>query len=784
MSDLRVPPRSARRLVAGLLLLASALLFWKLRILDLGTDPRIEIGPIDLYIEHVPMAAAAYDALAGGRLPLWNPHQLGGLPFLAVPHVALLYPLHLFSLWVPAETAVEVSFVLHMWLGGVGMALLVRRLRLSALAATAGALTFTWSGWMIFAHVVPTVFAGLAWLPVTIFLIERAIDRERFALVALVPVVACQILVGASEVLVHTLLVAAVWSAARLARRARQEGVLPAARSGLALVGAMALAAALAAPQLLPSLELVAQSGRGGEGMSFEAAARGAIPPAPFLAGALGMSGLVTVGFLPFLALPLLLGPRPEQGRSIELLALGIAALGALLVFGGVVYEAYHALPGIGALFRRPVKFLDVHAFGQALLAAVAIARLEGVVERARGDHIRSAALWAAALVAGAAAIAAGLAASPPSGLAASPPSGLVASSVNAAGTWTAALALLIAFAALPAGRARAGVLVLLVGLQGACLFLGSGATHVRPVERPGIFHRQDALLADLRRRVGHQRVYLSDAFLADPALTPKQGTLAGLRVATDYEPLATRRSQRFFDLVTPGDQQRRMNPFAGVYALRPGSRFALLDLAATRLYVMGAREPTTRWMLARPARFRAVAAGPGWQVLERPSALPRAYLAADFVVHEDEASLRAALAAPGFDPRGPVLLEAAPSFRPASNAEAAPGRVEFLRDEAETVALEVTAPGPRLLVLADTDYPGWRAFVDDEEVPILRANDLFRAVEVGGGTHTVRFVYAPSTWRWGLGLGAAAAGALVLWAVLEGRSRPASRRRITSPSP
>ena len=48
------------------------------------------------------------------------------------------------------------------------------------------------------------------------------------------------------------------------------------------------------------------------------------------------------------------------------------------------------------------------------------------------------------------------------------------------------------------------------------------------------------------------------------------------------------------------------------------------------------------------------------------------------------------------------------------------------------------------LLVLHDTYYPGWIAEVDGKSAPILRADILFRAVELPPGTHRVTFRFAP----------------------------------------
>jgi uncharacterized membrane protein YfhO len=49
--------------------------------------------------------------------------------------------------------------------------------------------------------------------------------------------------------------------------------------------------------------------------------------------------------------------------------------------------------------------------------------------------------------------------------------------------------------------------------------------------------------------------------------------------------------------------------------------------------------------------------------------------------------------------------------------------------------------------------YPGWRAWVNDREVQVLRANYLFRAVELPVGTQRVRLLYDPMSFKVGVGL-------------------------------
>lgn len=73
--------------------------------------------------------------------------------------------------------------------------------------------------------------------------------------------------------------------------------------------------------------------------------------------------------------------------------------------------------------------------------------------------------------------------------------------------------------------------------------------------------------------------------------------------------------------------------------------------------------------------------------------------------------------------------------------------------------------PGPRILFNADADYPGWRATLDGKRVPILRANDVFKAVAVPAGSHTVRFEFTLPRARlgWTVSIVSGLATALIL---------------------
>ena len=112
-----------------------------------------------------------------------------------------------------------------------------------------------------------------------------------------------------------------------------------------------------------------------------------------------------------------------------------------------------------------------------------------------------------------------------------------------------------------------------------------------------------------------------------------------------------------------------------------------------------------------------------------------------------DASALKAPLAVSATAP--PVVATAAPT---------AAGGVRITSYADNVVTLAVDAPVPGVVVLHDLAYPGWTVAVDGTPAPLLRANILFRGVEVPAGAQTVRFTFDPLSFA---NLTAAASGLL-----------------------
>ena len=156
--------------------------------------------------------------------------------------------------------------------------------------------------------------------------------------------------------------------------------------------------------------------------------------------------------------------------------------------------------------------------------------------------------------------------------------------------------------------------------------------------------------------------------------------------------------------------------------------------------------------------------AGNRWRWERSDSAFPRAYFAPGpilvsegegdtLLAHEQDALARLI----GIDARAAVLLHgraAEAALAALSNAGQTafePYRpVPIASRTAHRLAVDVTLDRPGILVLNEPFFPGWRALDGAREIPVLRANVLFRALVLTPGEHHLALEFAPAPWRVG----------------------------------
>jgi len=213
-----------------------------------------------------------------------------------------------------------------------------------------------------------------------------------------------------------------------------------------------------------------------------------------------------------------------------------------------------------------------------------------------------------------------------------------------------------------------------------------------------------------------------------------------------------------------------------------------LLDLLSVR-YVLTDRART----IDRPG-YTLVYDGEV-RIYRNEDALPRAFLVPEAVVVPN--SRERATVLRQLDPRQRVVLEEAPTGVVQGGSAGDLGKVVGFEDGANEVLITVEASRPCYLVLADSYFPGWVAFIRpvdavepelaEQSLHIYRADGNFRAVEVPAGHWVIRFKYSPPLVKYGfflsfLSFSVLALGlALKLWEWLGPRmSETSTVHRIT----
>jgi len=700
----------------------------------------------DLNFDWYLRVEAVARAVRDGSLPLWDSGIGFGQPLLADPGTQVLYPATWLGLALPRATGYTAFVVLHLVLTAVGCSRLARSLGAGSVGATAAALLWTLSGPMQSAVNLRQHLAGAAWMPWVLLAADRTARAPgRRSALALTAVLAAQILAGSADVCAMTWALGASWVTLRWVqvRRRRRQRRAP-VRGALACAAAAAVAAGLTAIVWWPAADVLSRSQR--RDLPEDIRTAWSVPPAgllrlavpldparvphdagtwrslyggsrpPFLASLyLGVVALVVAGVS--------LAWKRARWRAALLLAGSAGALAAAMGPQGPVYPLLMALVPPLRIFRFPSKLTLVAALlvSMAVGLGLAASLLSVLVGRRYGPADAS---TVAALLA------------------------ITAATILALAAW---------------GRIRPDLVATVVAALAVADLVGAHA-RLSPTAQSSLLLDPPPLVAHVDRGEG-RRLYVYDYH----SLPGTSERLLGRPHPYSYVTPPAGWDRRVFIMVAL--RLYLLPPFAGLYGLEGSYDFDLRGLypadlndltfflrrtegqpAHARLLRMGAvgtvvslhdggfGDPVATLVSLFPEPIRV------WRV---PGALPRSWVVG-CARQADGSPAFAALLDPGFDPAGEVILPEPVSW----GSRCGPaGTSRFRMPWSDRVRLEVEAERAGYVVLADAFDPGWRATVDGEAAPLLRANVAFRAVAVPAGRHVIEMVYRPRAVSLGLAL-------------------------------
>ncbi|MDO8551066.1 MAG: YfhO family protein [bacterium] len=701
----------------------------------------------DLMTLNYPLKELLAQSLREGSLPFWTTLIGNGTPILAESQIGALYPFHLLLFrFLPTMTAFNLNLFLHFMLAALGTYLFTRiSLKLSPFACVLGALAFTFSGFMITRIHQTNIVLVVSWLPIIFLLIERIVTRQKILFAFFLALAfAFQILAGYFEMFYYSLLGGALFALLLLLSH-------PSTRSGqgksvLLLVFSLILALGLTAPQTLSTWEMTKYSIRS-QGLTIESAASDTWPLQTFayfinprawdiytpnqsykpsdettvslrdLYGYIGFIPLV----LAFSAVFFLFKKKSVMIFLILLFSALILSLGRSTQLFTIFWDT---IPGI-KFFRFPTKWLFFIEFTLAVLAAHGFEEVLKKVSKV---------------------------------------SQVPKVSQGVVGWLVGGAILLIVF---------------------ADLYFNNRPLQLRAdsnfIEAPKVVGEIKKGLSE-----GNYRFYSHGTNNMDPAtmkdgdlqkefmniLPPDTNILYGLPSNREWYTLFLTRQRELTRLNT------RLDPETGVLSIPPemkksldlqGVKYLLSDLEINDQGLVLVKElPLSKqvnhlaYMMNGPEMRTARIPVEKTYVYENEDVIPRAFWVdkARVMKGKTEDQMLATVLGDDLDLRSEVILEEKPVDISQMEGEGQ-GKAEITNYKEQSVGIETSSQKPGFLVLTDTYYPGWKATLwkmengewrmENNELKIYRGDFAFRAVQVPGGKHLIKFTFEPTYWKLGL---------------------------------
>lgn len=669
--------------------------------------------------------AYQYDRLASGEIPLWNPYNNAGLPFVADTQSAAFYPPRLLTITLSAVfgdgwtyNSLQLEVILHLLAYSLFMYAFVRRLIraqpwISASSGFAAAIISAYGGFMTgYPPLQLAILESATWLPLALLGILEATRGEKpfWSWLGLTGMA-----LGLGWMAGHpqtawfsTYLIIAYWTYRLYLSRGRIN--VRFWLTGGIIIGMVT--AGIYAVQLLPGLEYLSQTAR--SGLSFDE--KGGGFPYQDIAQLLfpGVMSLWSPLFVGVTGLALaILG---LTGIMRERVFWGLVALAALVFsFGAnsaLFHAAYNFLPGLN-FFRGQERAAFVFSLSLSVLAGLGVHALllhehENFAQRVRRGAAALLTLCASAF--GALFII-------------WPGNPEAYESILNAAAFSSFIALLLGMTAVAVlCNPRPAITILLLALITFELFsINIDNTSWEPIpatNRPIMF------TPPLVERVQQDddlpfRIDAGFGGMYDHGNAGSRYNIAEMR---GISPLF---------LEGPHAIIQRESPVEAAWEIF-AVRYVFTDAEELRI-------PSE--IIARDYPTQAV-----YNLHRLDDARPFAHLAYDYVLVEDDAAARELLHDVDFDLRTTIILDREPGIDLSSESpEETESGAEIIEYAPERFTVTVTTSTPAILSLSHVDYPGWRAQSQEGEyLEILRAYGSLTAIALPPGEHTITFSYRP----------------------------------------
>jgi uncharacterized membrane protein YfhO len=757
----------------------------------------------DMYAFYYPRQLFASECIKNGFLPLWNPHLASGVPFLANLQSSVFYPVSLIYYLLPFEWGFKYFIVLHYFLAGLWMFLLMRHWKYEAASCMVSAIVFMLGGYMVSILDNVSFLTASAWLPLIVLLYDRFLnEKKQLYLILTGVVIGLQVLGGdASCYVLSTFIFMIAYHMYYLTSKNHlRSGEKVRSLSFLPCVWLIGIS--LAAVVLVPFAEFVSYSTRL-EGFSYEEMTKWSYHPlellqlfVPYVFGStvpmcrwFGQFWLDTfyLGVFPILLVIFSLW----WGRNrLKFFLIGVGVFSFFMAFGNYnpLFPLFRYVPGLN-MIHYPVKYLFLAGFSFSILAGLGFSAL---FERLKQKEIKGLNLLLIILNCSAVCILlAGVIADDRLFKAFQHiyPQTLFHKIVGAQAAYLAiftgysifvvilaAVSMLIIFTARGSISITAAKITAILLLLADLTFIGKpkdillkSADYSRPNEVVRLLksdpspHRIFSLAYATFEGFMHiPNVPFAGTFETLKAfMMPNLPLLFGIDSIDEYAEMLVTRYYALFhpvkEFYKPEDAASMPEHFCR----------QMLNLLNVKYLISSYRLDDNS--------FKLIQGGPV-KIYENQYLLLRAFFVSNADVYTDDAEVLKAMQEPTFDPKASVLLtreeyhkigEGAAGERLSQGGAAT--EVKILKYFPNQVEIETIGNDKGFLILSDNYYPGWKVRVNGKEKSILRVYYNLRGVYLPAGNNEVTFTFDPLSFKIGAVVsGSAFLGVLIF--VLSGR--------------
>lgn len=734
-----MPIRTAlERLLSPAILLFATILFWKFYVLDRFVIP----GPFvysDIYSQLYPKFIYSSMILRTGHVPLWDPYEYCGLPFLAIIQPQVFYPFrHILFLTFSPPVAMQVFLAAHIFLNGFFAWMFFRAMRLSTSASVIAALIWAFSAPLVLDSIYhPGRLSSIAWAPFCLLSLHMLLMRRKWRWSFLLAAgVAMQFLAGYPPIFLVTATILFLYFLFFLVSfpfSHETEQTKNLAKIILLLAVSAALCLLLTAAQLLPFLELLKESQRsGGTASVLQLRTQFLLPLSKIFlknAGIRAMASPLFMGIPAFflMACGVVLSKRPIR---IFFVLAGFFTLIAALGNTTPVSPFLHRIPPF-KYNRFPIMWFELSFFFIAALVGFGIDSLRQNSQVSRSDREEKGKRWSRKhtalllLLLVSALVAVGGA-------------GLV-EIVIAGATILLILSLLYA-----RRRWQTEILVICLGMTMIIVYVTQGLPLRDYVRLPDMRVEQlrtatkNVAIANYLAQNKYARAYWPDLVLQGKYMFSDIPLVNGFE-----DSLRLRRVTKLMELY-------QFLREVGSTDLTTFIRYpAFLNVLGVRLFIIPHNQADK--FTAITDRYEALASENSNDAIINKQAFPRSFLVHQVEIISDEESVFRAIRDNEIDLSKRVILEEAlpahANLQQPSDKEPLPVISEYLPEE---VSIEANPKAGAFLVLSDSSYPGWKAYDNGVETKIYTADYLLRAVYLEPGEHLVQFRYQPASYAWG----------------------------------